>query len=112
VKQLEGFYPGSSHNGYLEVTNDLGACGLLLLCGYLVTHVREAVRCSTTDWTQGLLCLALWLQQALTNFSESHWFNVTSVDFIFLSVATFTLSRQRVQSEFLAVHGPVPVVSQ
>jgi O-antigen ligase len=112
VKQLDGFYPGSSHNGYLEVTNDLGACGLLLLCGYLITHVREGVRCSAQDWAQGLLCLTLWLQQALTNFSESHWFNVTSVDFVFLSVATFTLARQRVQREFLAVHGPLPVVSQ
>jgi O-antigen ligase len=112
VKRLEGFYPGSSHNGYLEVTNDLGVCGLLLLSGYLVSYVREAVRCSTREWTQGLLCLALWLQQALTNFSESHWFNVTSVDFVFLSVATFTLARQRVQREFLALHGPVPVVAQ
>ena len=112
VKQLDGFYPGSSHNGYLEVTNDLGVCGLLLLCGYLITHVREGVRCSAQDWAQGLLCLTLWLQQALTNFSESHWFNVTSVDFVFLSVATFTLARQRVQREFLAVHGPLPVVSQ
>ena len=112
VKRLEGFYPGSSHNGYLEVTNDLGACGLLLLCSYLITYVREAVRSSAKEWTQGLLCLALWLQQALTNFSESHWLNVTSVDFVFLSLATFNLARQRVQREFVAAHGPLPVVSQ
>jgi O-antigen ligase len=112
VDRLEGFYPGSSHNGYLEVTNDLGVCGLLLLCGYIVVHVRDAVRCSTKEWTQGLLCLALWLQQSLTNFSESHWFSVTSVNFVFLAAATFTLSRQRMQREFLAVYGPVPVVSQ
>jgi hypothetical protein len=34
------------------------------------------------------------------------------VDFVFLSVTTFNLARQRVQREFLAVHGPIPVVSQ
>jgi len=112
VKRLQGFYPGSSHNGYLEVTNDLGVCGLLLLCGYLMAHVHEAIRCSVQTWTQGLLCLALWLQQAITNFSESHWFNVTSVDFVFLSIATFTLARHRVQREFLAVHGPSPLIAR
>ena len=77
-----------------------------------ITYVREAVRSSAKEWTQGLLCLALWLQQALTNFSESHWLNVTSVDFVFLSLATFNLARQRVQREFVAAHGPLPVVSQ
>ena len=108
VKRLEGFYPGSAHNGYLEVTNDLGAIGLLALSGYLIAHVRAALRCSEQAWTQALLCLAIWLQQSITNFSESHWLNVTSVDFVWMSAATFTLARLRTQREFLAAHGPLP----
>lgn len=108
VQRLAGFYPGSAHNGYLDVTNDLGGAGLAALAAYLITHVRRALRCSTQDWHQSLLCLAVWLQQAITNLSESHWFNVTSVDFVFLSATTFTLARLQMQQQFRALYGPLP----
>lgn len=111
VQRLAGFYPGSAHNGYLEVTNDLGAAGFAVLAGYLVTHVRRALRCGSEDWKQALLCLAIWLQQAVTNLSESHWFNVTSVDFVFLSAATFTLARLQLQQQFRSRYGPVPAAA-
>lgn len=109
VRRLAGFYPGSAHNGYLDLTNDLGVVGLAALAAYLISHVRTALLVSSTAWAPALLCFGIWLQQAITNLSESHWFNVTSVDFVFMSAATFTLARLQLQQQFKAIHGPLPM---
>lgn len=108
LSRLGGFYPGTAHNGYLDLTNDLGFGGLLLLLGFILRHARDAVQLAGTDWSGALPWLAVLLQQCVTNLSESHWFNVTSVDFVFMSAASLELSRQRLQGEFERIHGPAP----
>ncbi len=45
------------------------------------------------DRPQAVLYLALFLQQSITNFSESHWFNVLSIDFLLITLATMALAR-------------------
>ena len=87
------FYPGSAHNGYLEILNDLGMLGLLLLLGYLVYYVAQSLRLLKIERMQAALFLALFLQQALTNLSESRWLNVLSVDFVIMTLATAALAR-------------------
>lgn len=93
ISKLDGFYPGSSHNGYLQVLNDLGAVGLIFLLGYLAAYLRQSIRLYAIDRSQGALFLAVLLQQATINLSEPMWFNVLLVDFVVMSIATTCLAR-------------------
>ncbi|HUN93362.1 MAG TPA: O-antigen ligase family protein [Burkholderiaceae bacterium] len=93
LSAMQGFYPGSSHNGYLDVLNDLGIVGLLVLVAYLVIYLRDSVRMVAFDRGQGALFLALFLQQAFANLSEAHWLQGTSLNFVVMTVATFALAR-------------------
>ncbi len=98
------FYPASAHNGYLEVLNDLGALGLTLLIGYLATFVVQSLRLLRTERAQAALYLALFLQAALTNLSESHWFSVLSVDFVIMTLATVALARSLLERRLRGAH--------
>ncbi|MBI1424900.1 MAG: hypothetical protein GC149_15745 [Gammaproteobacteria bacterium] len=93
IARMGGFYPGSSHNGYLEVINDLGWIGLICLLGYIFMYVRQSLKLMAIDVNQGALYLALFFQQAITNLSESHWFDVQSVDFVIMTLATLSIAR-------------------
>ena len=101
------FNPGSAHNGYLEILNDLGALGLIVLFGYLAVFVVQSLRLLKTDGHQASLYLALFLQQAITNLSESHWFSVLSVDFVIITLATTALARGLLEHHFLSNPGKV-----
>jgi exopolysaccharide production protein ExoQ len=98
LQKMYGFYPGSSHNGYLDVTNDLGMLGLACLVGYLIYYLRDSLRLLMVDRPQGTLFLALFLQQAFANLSESHWFQVTSFNFVVMTLGTFCLARALVEA--------------
>ncbi len=88
------FYPSQSHNGYLEIVNDLGFVGLTCLLIYLTSWVYLSLRLMKFDRGQGMLFLALFFQQAITNLSESTWFAVNSAFAIaVMTLATFALSR-------------------
>jgi exopolysaccharide production protein ExoQ len=91
--QLEGFYPGSAHNGYLQVLNDLGAVGLCCLLAYLYVFIRDSLQLYRVDRSQGALFLVLFLQQATVNLTEPLWFNVLLVEFVLMLMATTCLAR-------------------
>jgi len=91
------FYPGSAHNGYLEIVNDLGAIGLIVLGGYLLTHVAQSLKLLQRDRTQAALFLGLFFQQAISNLSETHWLSVMNVDFVIVTMASFALARSHLQ---------------
>ncbi len=107
--RLESFYPGSAHNGYLEIINDLGWLGLACLVGYIVAYCWQSLSLLPVDRSQGVLYLGLLFQQALTNLAETHWFSVLSVDFVIMSLATTALARgfleQRLRRYFGQPHG-------
>lgn len=87
------FYPGSAHNGYLEIANDLGAAGLLLLAGYMAAFVGAGLRLFHLDRVQGSLYLGLFFQQAISNLSETHWLSVLNVDVVIITLASMALAR-------------------
>lgn len=88
------FYPTESHNGYLEITNDLGFVGLAVLFGYLAQFVRGSLQVMRTDRTQGALYLAMFFQQAIMNLSESCWLAINSTAiFPIMTVATMAVAR-------------------
>jgi exopolysaccharide production protein ExoQ len=86
------FYPTESHNGYLEVVNDLGYVGLFCLLVFLVVYIRQALQLMRVDRSQAALYLALLYQQMVMNMSESEWFQRTST-FAILILAITCLSR-------------------
>jgi O-antigen ligase len=108
IWRMGSFYPGSAHNGYLEVANDLGAAGLAVLLGYIVTHLRQAVRVLAANRAQGALFVVLFIQQAVVNLAESHWLNVLSVQFVITTLVTAALARmlleQRLRAQFGVPH--------
>jgi exopolysaccharide production protein ExoQ len=99
------FYPGSAHNGYLEIVNDLGTLGLLCLGGYLLKHVAQSLSLLRVDRTQGALFLALFFQQAVSNLSETHWLSVMNVDFVIITLASFALARAHLQLDLRRYFG-------
>lgn len=108
------FYPFEAHNGYLEITNDLGFLGLGLLLAFLVFYVRQALRLMRIDRSQGALLLSLFFQQAVTNLSESTWLNVNSgFPFLIMTLATIALGRSLLEQQLRVYFGhpgayPVP----
>jgi exopolysaccharide production protein ExoQ len=104
--KLEGFYPGSAHNGYLQVLNDLGAVGLCCLLGYLYVFVRDSIRLYRFDRTQGALFLVLFLQQTTINLTEPVWLNVLLVEFLLVTMATTCLARALAEAKTQAQRVP------
>jgi len=93
---LMNFYPTESHNGYLEIMNDLGRVGLICLLAFLIFFLRQALQLMPYDRAQAALYLALLFQQMVDNLSESEWFSRTATCTILLLVST-CLSRARLE---------------
>jgi O-antigen ligase len=111
MQRMAGFYPGSAHNGYLEVANDLGWAGFGVLLAYIAAHVRQSLQLLRLEHAQATLYLALFFQQVITNLSETHWFGVLSVDFVFMTLASLALARALLQQRFIAAFGAPPMPS-
>lgn len=91
------FYPGEAHNGYLEIVNDLGFVGLMVLAAYLIQYVRQALRLIPFDRNQAALYLAVFFQQAVINLSESCWLDTNSgYSFMATTFATIALAQSAV----------------
>ncbi len=88
------FYPTEGHNGYLDVINDLGYVGLICLLAYFVVYLRQGLELMHMEKARGALYLALIFRAFLADMSESHWFSVTSIDFVIFTLATFSLARE------------------
>jgi exopolysaccharide production protein ExoQ len=86
------FYPTESHNGYLDVINDLGYVGGFLLLGYLITYVRQGLRIFKLYRTQGALFLALIFEQFIANLSEARWLNSLCNEFVIVTIATVAMA--------------------
>jgi|ERR1700733_8724768 exopolysaccharide production protein ExoQ len=91
-KQRLFFYPGESHNGYLDVINDLGYVGLILLTAFIVNYIVLSLRLLKIDRSQALLYLALIFQQLMANLAETSWLQVDAIG-ITLMFAAIAMSR-------------------
>ena len=85
-------YPTESHNGYLEVVNDLGMLGLGCLSLFIFYFVRQGLQLMRTDRGQAALYLALFFQEMVMNMSESDWFS-RSDTFSVLALGSICMSR-------------------
>jgi exopolysaccharide production protein ExoQ len=100
------YYPTESHNGYLDVINDLGIVGILCLVGYLAVFIRQGLQLFRIDRYEGGLILTLLFRALLANMSEVHWFSSFSIDFAFMSMATASVARSLIQAKVASRPGP------
>jgi len=96
-KELMYIYPGEAHNGYLDVMNELGAVGILALIGYLFEFLRQAARLLPFDRAKASLYIALLFMEFIANLSEAHWWNLASVNFVIMTLATFDMARSTLE---------------
>ena len=87
------FYPTEAHSGYLDIINDLGVLGGIVLIGYLIAYVRQALRLFSIDRVQGALYLCIFFEQAIANLSESRWLNVLCIEFVVMTLCTVAIAR-------------------
>jgi exopolysaccharide production protein ExoQ len=102
------FYPTEGHNGYLDVINDLGYVGGACLLAYFIVYLRQGLNLMRLEKARGALYLALIFRAFLADMSESHWFSVTSIDFVIFTVATFSLARELLFQRQQGSPGAVP----
>jgi exopolysaccharide production protein ExoQ len=98
---LMNFYPSESHNGYLEIMNDLGLVGLLCLLAFLVYYMKQALQLMQFDRNSAVMYLALLFQQMIANMSESEWFSRSTVCSMLILACT-CLSRELYEHKQLA----------
>lgn len=91
------FYPTEGHNGYLDVINDTGYAGFCLLLAYFISYIRQSLRLMRQDKYQAGLYLTLIFTAFLSDLSESHWFNVLQIGFLFMTLATAALAKSYLQ---------------
>ena len=113
LTRMGDFYPSQSHNGYLEIVNDLGFVGMACLLSYLYCWVSQSLQVMKFDRNQGLLFLALFFQQAITNLSESTWLAINAAFALALvTLATFCISRSLLEQRLrLPARGPQRAVA-
>jgi O-antigen ligase len=99
------FYPWSSHNGYLDIINDLGIVGLMIFGAFVNSYVRQSIRLLSIDRGQSALYLGLLFQQVLTNLSETHWLTPLNVDFVLMTIVVFAMARSLLDSRFQETYG-------
>jgi O-antigen ligase len=74
-----------SHNGYLEVFLNLGAIGLTLLAGLLLTGYRNLIKGVRRDPALSTLCLGFFVTAVIYAFTEGSGFGIMNpVWFAFL----------------------------
>jgi O-antigen ligase len=86
------WYPTESHNGYLEVVNDLGMLGLGVVLLFIYFYIRQALQLMRTDRAQAALYLALLFQEMVMNMSESEWIS-RSDTFMVLTLGSVSMAR-------------------
>jgi O-antigen ligase len=86
-------YPTQSHNGFLEITNDLGFVGLFCLLAYLIAYIRQSLLLMRFDRPQAALYIAVMFQQVFINLSEACWFTARSFSSNVLILVTLGLGR-------------------
>ena len=96
------FYPNEGHNGYLDVINELGFIGGILLLAYFVRYLRDALKLMRTQASLAALYLTFIFRGFIADMSESHWFCPLTADFVIMTLATCTLARSLLQDRLEA----------
>jgi exopolysaccharide production protein ExoQ len=110
ISRKSAFYPTESHNGYLEIINDLGYVGLLCLLGFLLVFLRQSLALLKIDYKQATLYLALLFGELINNLTESDWFGSGGVAMPIVALATLALARALLEQRWRtqSLQDPLP----
>lgn len=93
-----------SHNGYMDIWNELGLIGVVLLAGFLIRHVRQLNQVRHVDPSTHALHLAIFVMLMIENLTATGWFRPITPVFLLITYSSLTLSRilleQRIQQAF------------
>jgi exopolysaccharide production protein ExoQ len=109
ITRKSAFYPTESHNGYLEIINDLGYVGLLCLLGFLLVYLRQSLSLLKIDYKQATLYLALLFGELINNLTESDWFGSGGVATPIVTLATFGLARALLEQRWRSQSQEIPL---
>lgn len=80
--------PGQAHNGYIDVVNELGYVGLVLLLIALVVHLRNIYWISQRgDSLTAVFHLAILVSALLLNVSETNFMRTTHLWWVILTTS-------------------------
>jgi exopolysaccharide production protein ExoQ len=84
--------PYQAHNGYLDIFNELGAVGMILFIGVLISHFRDLFKMMSFDRTGAALCGAMQMTLLITNYTESSIFRGVVFQFWLFLLLCVTVS--------------------
>jgi len=88
IVRLLSWRPGQAHNGYIDVTNELGYVGLILLLSMLFVHLRNIYLLNRRgDELVAIFHLAILVSTLLLNVSETSLMRTTHLWWIVLSIS-------------------------
>ena len=94
VRRMQGFYPGSAHNGYLEIANDLGWVGLAGLLGYTVDARAPVAAAAAPGALAGACCIWRCSFSRRSPTCRSRTGSACSAcDFVIMTLASTALAR-------------------
>lgn len=64
-------YPGQAHNGYLDIFNELGLTGILLLLAFLIAHARNLACLAQSDKKLADFHTAIFIAILTINIAEA-----------------------------------------
>ena len=93
ITESLGYYPYQAHNTFLEMLNELGVIGLMLLLGFLVTHAMQLFRLRQIDPVTYSFYLPLLVMVLIISVSESAIFGGGGLFTLILILSSLSTSR-------------------
>ncbi|RFB73781.1 MULTISPECIES: O-antigen ligase family protein [unclassified Herbaspirillum] len=82
--------PLQAHNGYLDILNELGIVGLVIMAGVFIFHILNLVKMTRIDREEAAIHWAMLILILISNLSESEMFRgvlFQNIFFIYSSTA-------------------------
>lgn len=94
ISRKLGWPVPNGHNGYLDLVNELGVVGLLLLLVFLVIHWRALAQLSRFKPELAVLHHCLLLYVLMANVTEAGWFHPITTTHVLAMYSSIEVSRQ------------------
>ena len=90
----DGWYPWHAHNGWLQLSLDSGAIGVLLLVMGYFTAIRRTFRGRSESWSEGIWPVACLVFLLLLSIAETVLMRPSTIFTALFAAAAFTGARE------------------
>ncbi len=95
--QVRWGYPGQAHNGYLDLFNELGLVGCLIVFIFILQHSGNILKLLRKDRTLGNFHLALFVLLLVLNIAEATFLRTTHLWWLVFVASVVEVSSQTYQ---------------